>query len=380
MLLEEVRNELRTNPARLKKVTRESDQMKSLIAVGFSKEFLNDLLKRDVSLLYEAHAALSHQQLGLAQQAFDQLNPIERETDGSLKYDGSYVKRTRGTLHFAQQILSAHHHQNIGGEYGRTFAKPESVPDERLKKVTDKYVRNKDFLSQGILDSVKNSKNGSKTLDQLVQDHPELTSQEIEAIRIYTSSKYKQMNATMHDVRLDNPKAQKDMKGYSAISQLAVSGLSKLPSYKGSFTYRGDSNFGGIMNTARTGTVFNTPSFMSTSKAEGVAGGFGGNVGWAIKLASPSRGKDLEHISVAHMEKEVLFPPGTKMKVVDIFKVRGTFENGDLANRDGESPEQKITRLWRNDRDKPLTKDLIPYVKLFNLMSRTNLIVVQEMR
>jgi DNA-binding Lrp family transcriptional regulator len=34
------------------------------------------------------------------------------------------------------------------------------------------------------------------------------------------------MNATMHDIRLDDPETQKGFKGYSSISQVAVNALS----------------------------------------------------------------------------------------------------------------------------------------------------------
>lgn len=372
MLTQEVKEEIQSNPQRLLKIASPSDQVKELVKVGFTSDYLGKILKRDLKLLYQAHTGLSHHQTKLAQEAFDELNPIEREEDGAFKYSGPYISRTRDTFHFAQQLLSAHHHQAIGGLYASAFGTPAPMDNARLDKVTNKYVRNQDFLGATTLDKVRKSNNATRTLEELVSDHPNLSSQEIEALRIYTSSKYRQMNATMHDVRMDDPKQQTGFKGYSSISQLASSGLSKLPSYQGSYTYRGDSNFGGLVNTARAGTVFKTPSFMSTSKQAGIGNAFGTNVGWLVKLASKSRGKDLEHISVAALEYEVLFPPGTKMKVVDVYH-----RSGSANGPENETPQQKMKRRWKSERGKPLTKEAYDFAAMFN-ETRNTLIVLQE--
>ena len=244
------------------------------------------------------------------------------------------------------------------------------MDDTQLQKATTKYVRNKDFVGQGMLDIVKNKGIGTKSLDELINDNTGLLPQEIEAIRMYSSSVYQPMNATMQDIRLDDPKAQKNFKGYSALNQLAMSGLSKLPSYSGTEVWRGDRLFAGMLNTLRSGTLYQTPSFLSTTKNKTFAT-TGANIGWIIKVASNSRGKDIEDISVNSKEGEVLFPPGTKLKIT--YVVRRVFSPLDEnlkpehVKRDDEDMAAYQRRMYESDDGKKLPNDKLLFALRANM-------------
>jgi hypothetical protein len=178
------------------------------------------------------------------------------------------------------------------------------------------------------------------------------------------------MNAIMHDIRLDNPKAQKDYKGYTKISQIAARGLSKLPSYVGPVLYRGDSDYGGLVDTAHVGTTFSTPSFMSTSSSANQADSFGATVGWVVLPSSKSRGKDLKVIAKEPAEKEVLFPPSTRFKVIEVFRAKEGLTKGAT-----ESKEVWRRRRWQPDKGTYLNDQ---WIEMFT-QKRDTIIVVKEL-
>jgi predicted ABC-type ATPase len=378
----EVDRELRTQPVQLPRTISTGEQVKELTRVGFSEQFLSGLLKIDLRLLYEAHVALSYHRPDLAQAALDRLNPVARDDKGKLKYKGTYLERTRNQLHFAQQMLSAHHHASIGGAYASMFKlEAMQMSDAKTKKINKKYVRNEKFLGKSTIDTVKNPGANypstyapseiPKKLEDLKLDHPTLSSQELEAIRIYSTGIYRQMNATMHDIRMDNPKKQKGFEGYSTLNQLAMSGLSKLPSYSGSDVVRGDQDASGLGATLRAGTTFLTPSFLSTSKSQP----FPGAILWKIKVASHSRGKDIQYLSVSTNEAEVLFPPGTKLKIVEVF--RRVLDPFQMDLIDGETPDQRSRRMWKSDSGKRIADDILPLLQKNGM--RSQIIIAQEL-
>lgn len=374
-LREELKGEFRRNALRLIRVASYGEQVAELVKVGMTPAYLNGLLKMDVQRLYEAHVALAFRQKDLAQKAFDQLNPVEREQTGELKYEKQYLQRSRDRLHFAQQILTAHHHENIGGDYSQNFA-PGDIDEQRMDDITTNYIRNGDFLG-GVVQDVKKPLYGTKLKDVVKKYRGVLSSQELEAIRIYSSDTYKQINATMQDLRVDDPETQKGFKGYSSISQVAVSGLSKLPSYAGPMLYRGDRNFGGITETARVGTSFQTPTFMSTSKNAARAENFGFEVAWIVLPAPNSRGKDIEEISVSPREEEVIFPPGTKMQVADVIRAPQpqTIPNGEKP----PAARERVRKTWKTDSGKPIKDTYLNFMQLFR-GSRKTLIVLREVK
>jgi len=374
-LRDELQGEFRRNAIRLAKAAGEGEQINELVQVGFTTAYLSKLLKRDVKLLYQAHVALAFRQNDLAQKALDKLNPVEREQTGDLKYRGHYVKRSRDKLHFAQQMLTSHHSANIGGVYARHFG-PTTIDDQSMNEITTNYIRNDAFLPGGVVHGVKKPVFPAKRLKHLVPEYQGiLSSQELEAIRIYSKNVYQQMNATMHDIRLDNPETQKGFKGYSSISQVAVNGLSKLPSYVGGPLYRGDRNFGGLVDTAQIGTTFQSPSFISTSKSATVAANFGATVGWLVYPAPNSRGKDIEGISTVTGEQEVMFPPGTKMRVIDV--IRRVGKEQPKAGENDPTKRQRLSRNWKSDSGKPITQDQLNFMVKFQPL-RDTLIIVQE--
>lgn len=374
-LREELKGEYRRNALRLARIANDKEQVDELVKVGLTADYLKGLLKMDVKRLYEAHVALAFGQKDLAQKAFDKLNPVEREQTGELKYSGHYVKRSRDRLHFAQQILTAHHHETIGGEYSRTFA-PGDIDEQRMGEITTNYLRNPDFLG-GVVQDVKTPYLGAK-LKTLVPTYAGILSrQELEAIRVYTSSTYKHMNATMQDIRLDDPETQTGFKGYSSLSQVAVSALSKLPSYAGPMLYRGDGNFGGVAEVARIGASFRTPSFMSTSKSTVRAANFGTSVAWIVLPAPNSSGKDIQAISTARPEEEVLFPPGVKMQVVDV--IRGPQKSTIAAGEKPAEASPRILKSWKTDSGKPIPPAYLDFMVKFRA-ARNTLIILQEVK
>lgn len=377
-LKNEVDQELATNAKRLVNVASQNDKAKELLRIGFTKDFLRDLNGTDLDLLYAGHVYLTYQQMGPAQAAFDALNPVQRD-EGKFKYnDNKYIERTRGDLLVAQQMVISHHHAAIGGAYARAF-KHEPMGKHELKKVKKDYLRNKDFIGEGNLDFVKNK--GKKTLQEVVQDNSNLSKPELEAIRVYTTSKYKELNATMHDYRLDNSQEQRGFEGFSSINQLLMSALSKLPPYTGGPLMRGDFDFSGLTNTLRPGTIYQTPSVLSTTKN---AQPPWGNIWWRINVASNSRGRDVENISVALGEGEVLFPPGTKFKIIDILKRQtadpfglGPNPDPDGFRREGETTEDWVRRIYKSESKQKISNSTMSYlIKYINACS--NLILVQE--
>jgi hypothetical protein len=392
LLRSELGRELRDNPIRLSRAVGSAEKIKEVVKVGYTKAFLRSMAETDFALLYEAHAALAHRRLDLAQASLDHLNPIERDDPGTIKYDQDHshsIKRQSYGLFFAQQMLVAYHHANIGGKYGRVF-QPEEMSSDKLQNVTKKYLHNKGFLGDSFAGRLKQLAEGGQDPSQAMPGNSALTRQEIDAIRVYSSGDYKYMNGALRDVRLTNPKEQQHVKGYNAISQLVASGLSKLPNYNGKVVYRGDTDFGGLLNTARVGTTIHTPVFLSTSKNQNIARNFTGNgrVGWKIKLASPSRGKDIDSISlggsnfVPNPESEVLLPPGTKLKIVDLLR-RDSKELegfGKIApsKEDGESSEDHNKRIWHSERKKPISPDDLELLFSSGLSGFTEVIVAQE--
>jgi len=432
-LLEEINRELQTNPRRLSNVAGQAEVIKELVKAGFSTKYLGTLSTRDLRDLYLAHAALAHGQHELAQEVFDRLNPIERDKSGSILYSGNYMKRSQSKFLVAQQTLMARHHNTIGGVYSETF-KGAPMDQSKMEKVTDKYIRNEDFLAgpgkveesesssedeegrfepiepeEGRFESIEPSEEnelplshplsqimppgakkegpfmktirvgndyGAKKITDLVEHYKaqKLTHEELEAIRIYSHNIFKQMNATMHDFRVANPKEQRKFKGYMALNQVATSGLSKLPSYTGRAVYRGDSDVGGLVETAQMGTMIQTPSFMSTTKSQKQAGKFGTNVAWYIKLAQKSKGKDLAGIAYGTNEEEVLFPPGTKLQIVDVYR-----SDGASAIVPGQDAKAQIRRIYHSDSGRPIDQNVADFIAVIcKAKLRRTIFVVKE--
>jgi hypothetical protein len=111
-----------------------------------------------------------------------------------------------------------------------------------------------------------------------------------------------------------------------ALSAIAASGLSHLPSYE-SVSYRGATLQPAQLAQYKVGEVYTEPAFSSTTTAK--AGAFKGNT-YVVYQAKPKggAGKDIQKYSLSPNEREVLYPPNTKFKVVSVeVAKKGEYEN-----------------------------------------------------
>jgi hypothetical protein len=296
-------------------------------------------------------------------------------------------------------MLTAHHHSSIGGAYAKIFD-AKGIDASQMQKFTDKYskadhigwsTKNPDkktaeerrATGEDEIERIVKGSSGTGSLAELMQDkvynEAKVTSEELFAIRFYSQLGFKTMNATMQDLRLANSKEQKHFKGHMTYAQLVASGLSKLPSYKEKrFVYRLESDFGGLPQTAQIGTTFLTANFLSTSY-DPINANVGGSNGWLIYLAPNSKGKDITPI-VGKLEKEVLFPPGSKLKVVDVVRRTGPKSQQYFELTD-EQKDDDIRRVWQTDSGKPLDADMLKDIKRrFHQTSGSKfLIIAQEL-
>lgn len=122
----------------------------------------------------------------------------------------------------------------------------------------------------------------------------------------YTTSRYREMNQHLRaGGDWENPKTDDEY-----LIAAAVHGLKQLPNYKGT-TYRGTNLRPEILDQYREGMTVQERAFTSTAADESSA--FGGNTIMTIRA---KRGKSIGKMSEYEHEKEVLFIPGTKFKVV----------------------------------------------------------------
>ncbi len=146
-----------------------------------------------------------------------------------------------------------------------------------------------------------------------------LAPEEIEALTTYTGGRYAEFN---------NSKLKS--KTIVDLREKAISGLSKLPSYKGPL-YRGD--YAVDRGEYKIGERFSTPFYSTAKTLEGsfIAGGRS----TAYVIIDHKSAKDIEALSQKTWESEALFPPST-FKVVGIVDNRGnknTKGTLDPANR-----------------------------------------------
>jgi hypothetical protein len=98
---------------------------------------------------------------------------------------------------------------------------------------------------------------------------------------------------------------------YQKVMNIAMRAMKLLPPFEGP-TYRGCSLPKNIDDTLQTGGTFRDKAFISS--AADLAKAFKGTHQFAIISKS---GRDISFVSALSHEKEILFPPSTKFKVVD---------------------------------------------------------------
>lgn len=146
---------------------------------------------------------------------------------------------------------------------------------------------------------------------------PELTAEEVAAVRAYTGSTYRTLNSALRGGRYSSdPHLQ-------AYVDAAQHGLAKMPKYKGLST-RGmtldDGKLKAMLSTYRKGAVVEDSAFVSSSYGERAA--FSGNVYMRI---NGKTGVNISQYSQYQGEREVLFMPGTRFQVDEVKQEGGKY-------------------------------------------------------
>lgn len=146
---------------------------------------------------------------------------------------------------------------------------------------------------------------------------PELTAEEVAAVRAYTGNTYRTLNSALRGGRYaSDPHLQ-------AYVDAAQHGLAKMPKYKG-LSSRGmslnDGQLKAMLSTYRKGAIVEDAAFVSSSYGERAA--FGGNVFMRI---NGKTGVNISRYSQYEGEREVLFMPGTRFKVDSIEQTGGKY-------------------------------------------------------
>jgi hypothetical protein len=138
-----------------------------------------------------------------------------------------------------------------------------------------------------------------------------ISPQELEAINEYTGGQYLEINKALRGQVSDESRMSRSQ----AAAQLINSALSKLPSY-GKQSYRGTHLLPEDLDKYEIGKTYQDPAFGSTSfDAKYV---HGGNT-YFIYYPKPKKSlaKDVTALSGFDQESEVLYPSGTRFKVLD---------------------------------------------------------------
>lgn len=144
------------------------------------------------------------------------------------------------------------------------------------------------------------------------------TIEEQASIFLYTGMHYEAMNQMLRGQKtIYNGSAEK--KAISSMSALAAEGLKKMPKHEG-VVYRGADLGSHLQAQYKPGAIVQDAGFMSTSSSR--KGAFEGNTQYVIQ--SKKHGVSVEQLSNIPKEKEVLFPPDTKFRVLNVEKKNGT--------------------------------------------------------
>ena len=149
-------------------------------------------------------------------------------------------------------------------------------------------------------------------IEQIKKNHPELESIPTEllvAARGYTSKDFRAINQAL--------RAPDQGLARSVYIQAAIKGVSQLPPYTGT-VFRGVQLRQALLESRLAkyvvGDVVTEPAFTSMSAA--IEGQWSGNTEFIIQ--SNGGGRDISAIANFPKEKEVVFPPGTRFKIVGI--------------------------------------------------------------
>ncbi|MBX0319761.1 ADP-ribosyltransferase [Shouchella clausii] len=147
----------------------------------------------------------------------------------------------------------------------------------------------------------------------------DLTPREMEAIKTYTSSEYREINGYLR-----NTNAEQDTTLDQTIAHIKT-GLEKFDLKENIVTYRGLSkNIWGIPAEMLEGMELEDKGFMSTSISKSVSlAGFTGDVEIEVRIPAGSTGAYVNRISEFDHEMEFLLTAGTKYRVISANEVNG---------------------------------------------------------
>jgi SPP1 gp7 family putative phage head morphogenesis protein len=191
-------------------------------------------------------------------------------------------------------------------------ARPAASPREGIPPPPRFTQQQRRYALEVIAGKVESSKLAAMNAIQKARGLPELTAEEAGAIRSYTGGIYGTLNNALRagkytsDLRLQ------------AYVEAAQHGLEKMPKFQG-LTSRGMTLHGqaleNMLKAYQPGTIFEEAAFISTS--EGAKAAFGGNV--FIRIHG-KRGVDISQFSKYPGEREVLYMPGTQLRVLKVEK------------------------------------------------------------
>ncbi len=189
---------------------------------------------------------------------------------------------------------------NLGG---RAIRSDFQRPDENIKHVGTKLV-------------------GEDNL-KVLRSYFKLEPAEIQAILKYTGASFTQFNDSSNTESADN--------------KALISGLHKLPSYRGGPVYRGDY---GDPNYYTVGRTFSSSAFTSTSKK--IDQSFIAGRPTAYVYVHHKNAKDIEPISLKTWETELLFPPSKFRVVGKIDKKKGKVARTEKYMSKGKEKTRSI--------------------------------------
>lgn len=176
-----------------------------------------------------------------------------------------------------------------------------------------------DYKRSKFRDPVKKQKH-DKEQKHMVDDAAinTLSNTELNSVNVYSTEAHKKINPSLRDGIIaadDSPKKLDENK--LAYTQTMVSGMNKLPPYKGQ-VYRHSSLFAGYNEVNQVGATVSDMAFMSTTYlATSLKALFGSDI---LEIIVSKSGRFIKPLSKAADEDEVLFKPGTRFKVTKRFE------------------------------------------------------------
>lgn len=158
--------------------------------------------------------------------------------------------------------------------------------------------------------------------DEIKSKIPPPKLEEAVALRVYTSDEYSGMNAALRKGRHED--MDEDQRKYLESSiKLATAGLEQMPSYTGT-VHRAAELPLEVIQKYKTGETIVERGFTSTSSSKSAISDFEtfANVSYVI---DSTKGKSVKKLSEHAEEEEILYPPGTQFKILNVEENNGKY-------------------------------------------------------